>query len=145
MSGASGHLFSVRVEVPSSTPPAPLLVGASSEFATAARSDHESGCADPASEASPVVGPLANNGRRRSVSLSNGAKTGYTIFNDVYITCTSKVNTIRSSNFTQLFNPRNCVVPVCQLNGGAAVKDSDPFEARIIHRLNQFVSYCRKA
>jgi hypothetical protein len=119
------------------------VFGASSEFAAAARSDHESGCADPASESSPVVGSLAYNGSRRGVSLSNGAKTGYTIFNNVYITYTSKVNTIGGSNFTQLFNSRNCVVPVCQLNGGAAVKDSDPFKARIIHRFNQFVSYCR--
>jgi hypothetical protein len=133
------------VEVSSSTPPAPLLVGDSSEFAATARSDHESGCADPASETSPVVGLLANNGRRGGVSLSNGAKTGFTVFNNVYITDMSKMNSIRSGNFTQLFNPRNCVVPVCQLDGRTAVKDSDPIEARIIHRFNQFVSYCRKA
>jgi hypothetical protein len=141
MSRVYGHLFSVRVEVPSSTTPAPLLVATSSDFAAAAGSDHESCCAHPASEASPVVGPLVYNGRRGGVSLSNGAKTGFTIFYNINIANTSKMNSIRSSNFTKLFNPRNCVIPACQLNGQTAVKDSDPFEARIIHRFNQFVSY----
>ncbi len=145
MSRVYGHLFSVRVEVPSSTTPAPLLVPSSSDFAATAGCDHESCCAQPASEASPVVGPLADNGRRGGVSLSNGAKTGFTIFNNIYITSTSKMNSIWSSNFSKFFNPWNCVVPACQLNGRTAVKDSDPFKARIIHCFNQFISYWCKA